>query len=712
MYIYVRTHAGYIFNGDCRVVKLGSSTNLMDRDATYSTGEVRRGVFSKIFEIHGVEDRYALQRVEFMLQANLAEFRLREDGGSEFFLPDIVERIAPILLKEGYAFTEVADMTGMKHSRIFLEQKLKRETIMHEELDKKNARLSPKTIIKKVPWSERPYQRQIIEEGYEILMREKKLYVELATGGGKSFIVYNLFKKLLSDVFVIFSPRKKINEQNAGETYLQILGISSGNVYNTSSSKKYRGEKIIISCIQSYKKVAELIQSENLRNISIWFDEAHWSVEKWIRLDADDKHIKRFLMQNDTHIQHRIFTSASPTRGLVGFEKGVLGELYCPIKVCELIEQKWLCPIDPYIFSLQSEKETLNLSETILYNFGILRRTFGFSFHNTQLSAFTLFQQHFSKYVSGETRIKPFFLVGEGFSHESIPRIQMALDYPFESIVEYEKSINSIGYVVQQYSMGYDFNKLDMICLSDPKLSAQDIIQCIGRGTRPDKLGEGGKNRDKVFDVLIPVFIEEDSGIDSKFHRTIAVLSYLKYDIGIEFDKMNFIDSVRENFRNVATDAAVLGGHSVVQAILLDLMEKHREVISRTTSFEQAKRIVKKHAVANLEEYFALCDKDPRLNKDPAKIFEGKFKNWCDYLSIERKYYTADICSRKVIEYCAIHPEIRQAQLDLNRACQVLCDVDECFPPPGLWCDYYSIGKLADIIKISVKKAMKEKTAF
>ena len=88
MYIYVRTHAGYIFNGDCRVVKLGSSTNLMDRDATYSTGEVRRGVFSKIFEIHDVKDRYALQRVEFMLQAHLAKFRLREDGGSEFFLPD------------------------------------------------------------------------------------------------------------------------------------------------------------------------------------------------------------------------------------------------------------------------------------------------------------------------------------------------------------------------------------------------------------------------------------------------------------------------------------------------------------------------------------------------------------------------------------------------------------------------------------------------
>ena len=141
-------------------------------------------------------------------------------------------------------------------------------------------------------------------------------------------------------------------------------------------------------------------------------------------------------------------------------------------------------------------------------------------------------------------------------------------------------------------------------------------------------------------------------------------------------------------------------------------MGEHYDVISRATSFEQAKRIVKKHGVSNLEEYFALCDKEPRLNKDPAKIFKGKFKNWCDYLSIERKYYTADICSQKVIEYCAIYPEIREAQYDLNRACQVLCDVDECFPPPGLWCDYYGVAKLGEIIKIPIKKVIKVKTAF
>jgi hypothetical protein len=709
MYVYVRTHHGYLFYNPepGRVVKLGIATNLKDRDSSYATSEVRRGIFEKIFEIHNIE-RPELLRIEGMLHAQFAKFHVKDNGGSEFFLPDIIELIALILQDKGYSFTELADMTGMKHSEKFLQKKREREIIMEEEL----AKIATKKTFtpSKKPWSERPYQKQIIEEGYEKLVHEKKLYIELATGGGKSYIVYNIFKKLSSDIFIIFSPRKKINEQNAGEKYLRILGFAANNVYCTSSLKKYRGEKIIISCIQSYKKVAELIRTENLQNIAIWFDEAHWSVEKWVGNKTDET---QFLLQSSDHIQYRIFTSASPDKDVVGLNEGVLGELYNPIKVCELIAQQWLCQINPYVFS-QSEKENPNLLLFILTNFNSQGRTFGFSFHNSQKNAFMLFYQHYLKFINEETYIKPFFLVGDGFTHEFMDRIQLECSYSYEDISVFEQTPNSIGYVVQQYSMGYDFNKLDMICLSDPKLSAQDIIQCIGRGTRPDKLGLGGKNKDKVFNVLIPVFMEEDAGIESKFKKTVAVLSYLQYDIGIEFDQMHFCKSpeIKRGEGGGGSPQDYLQNDIVIQAMLLELMEKHRDTISHTTTFEQAKRIIKKHGVANLEEYFVLCNEDPRLNKHPDEIFKGKFKNWCDYLSIERKYYTLDVCSRKVIEYCAIHPEIRQAQLDLNRACQVLCDVDECFPPPGLWCDYYSIGKLADIIKISVKKVIKVKTTF
>ena len=50
-----------------------------------------------------------------------------------------------------------------------------------------------------------------------------KLYIELPTGGGKSYIVYKLFEYLKSEFIIIVSPRKIVNSQNISQKYLQIL---------------------------------------------------------------------------------------------------------------------------------------------------------------------------------------------------------------------------------------------------------------------------------------------------------------------------------------------------------------------------------------------------------------------------------------------------------------------------------------------------------
>ena len=63
--------------------------------------------------------------------------------------------------------------------------------------------------------------------------------------------------------------------------------------------------------------------------------------------------------------------------------------------------------------------------------------------------------------------------------------------------------------------MGYDFNKLDFMCLSDPKLSIKDIKQCIGRGLRPDELGQYGSNKEKILIVSLPVYIDDNG--DNKY---------------------------------------------------------------------------------------------------------------------------------------------------------------------------------------------------
>ena len=59
----------------------------------------------------------------------------------------------------------------------------------HEEMRKKKPIHSNIQKKDEYKWYEREYQRLIIEYGYEQLLRIHKLYLELATGGGKSYIV-------------------------------------------------------------------------------------------------------------------------------------------------------------------------------------------------------------------------------------------------------------------------------------------------------------------------------------------------------------------------------------------------------------------------------------------------------------------------------------------------------------------------------------------
>jgi hypothetical protein len=68
---------------------------------------------------------------------------------------------------------------------------------------------------------------------------------------------------------------------------------------------KLPNKKLIIACTQSSDKVYEY----NIKNITIWFDEAHWGVEEWI----NNKN-KLFWLIDKNFIKNRIFNSASPNK--------------------------------------------------------------------------------------------------------------------------------------------------------------------------------------------------------------------------------------------------------------------------------------------------------------------------------------------------------------------------------------------------------------
>ena len=272
---------------------------------------------------------------------------------------------------------------------------------------------------------------------------------------------------------------------------------------------------------------------------------------------------------------------------------------------------------------------------------------------------------------------------------------EIILNYDYKNIKVYENMINSIGYVVAKYSMGYDFKNLDFIYISDPKLSIQDIKQCIGRGIRPDELGINGANKEKILIVSLPVYIDENNY--NNYEKIIEVLKYLLYDIEIPFEEIDFKNRVISNINKENNSNEYLGTNNI-KSILLNLLSEN------TITYEKAKKIIADKNIKNIKSYYELCDNDNRLSKEPQIIFKEQFTNWIEYLSIDRIYYDLETCKNKINEYLLIYPNLNIYCLDLTILCSKLCIIDNLFPSDDLWIDYYNVNNLRDLIFIHNKK--------
>ncbi len=172
------------------------------------------------------------------------------------------------------------------------------------------------------------------------------------------------------------------------------------------------GHNYIFSiCINSYKKVYDIITINNLNNIFIWFDEADYGIENWI----DDLSIdiyKNLLLTDNNKIKYRLFTSASPNKEVIIENSKYFGELYNPISIKELIQQKYLSKIK-VVYILEFEKK-LSIKEYVqfmLKEFIKKKRNLGISSYTTCNNAYKLFIQHYILYKNNKTIIKPFLLI-------------------------------------------------------------------------------------------------------------------------------------------------------------------------------------------------------------------------------------------------------------------------------------------------------------
>ena len=74
-YLYIRDNEWYKQHN---VYKVGITTSIKDRDNTYITGEIDRGIFIKIYEL-----------IDNLLKKNLLYLNKYNNGGTEFMIEQL-----------------------------------------------------------------------------------------------------------------------------------------------------------------------------------------------------------------------------------------------------------------------------------------------------------------------------------------------------------------------------------------------------------------------------------------------------------------------------------------------------------------------------------------------------------------------------------------------------------------------------------------------
>jgi hypothetical protein len=490
---------------------------------------ILKGKYDEPDKIISIICRYKEKQKELINRFNLKhldkinEFIINENGGTEFINNKGIQILLSIIIED---FPKL----GLKITQVDSNEVHKINNDNHN---------NNKDFINKLEFSFskkekevvilRPYQQEIcnyILDKYE--NNNHKIFLELATGAGKTVIAKFIMNKMKSKItkIIIFSPRIDIKEQN--KRNISIDGIEI---------KSY--------CLQSYERAYNEIicdykdNQDNHNKYFIWFDEAHWALEDWCKSNDE---IKSFFLKDNSLIKYRLFTSASPNKAIVIENKSIFGELYSPIKMKDLMkpEGKYLSEIKCDIFDFQTSKNHITDNHYVKFmikTFQNKNKTLGFSFHTCCKNAFKLYSIHLKLYEKNNKIPKPYLLINE----------KLTKKIKYNDINDFEKEEKAFGYVVGRFTMGYDNDRIDILFFSDSKHSYKDNNQAIGRGTR---LRKDGSN--KILNVIIPT--NHNNDIEKDYSNLKGTLEYLIKDVELNIDNISLNTiTINKNHNNKIT---------------------------------------------------------------------------------------------------------------------------------------------------------------
>ena len=726
-YIYIRTNEYWDLHD---VFKLGKTSSIPDREQTYITSEIKRGIYVMIIEI----DLIILDNVEKQLQIYFNELNLhvKFNAGIEFYKKEMINFIIPYF-----------DANNIKHkilSKYEIDGLIRKTRIYDNGDNNTSDDESVENINEQIEnvksnnetYNPRDHQKTIIKKSCEYFQINEKGLLIIPCGVGKTLISLWITQELNSNTILIGVPNKLLLKQ--WEDVICVLFqnipclIVSGGVDTENTIRFLENNQkkcIVITTYSSAHKVYTATQHARFSFGMKINDEAHHLTSINIEEEERKTHVNMLKIKSEKQISLtatlKILENRENQRDEDIFISNDNVEYFGEIidRKCLLwaINENIIC--DYVIQTIITNEEQL---EQQLSRFHVIegndKRLFLSAFASLK-SIFDGHSHHLLMYSNNKDNSLKLIqyvkmLLDDNYFdmpdlHYSNYHSEMKSKDQKEIINNFEKAKFGIITCVYCLGEGWDFPLLDGVVFAENMTSNIRIVQSALRASRKNK-----KDTNKKTKIILPI-LNRDDWLENNENPDLKKVREVIYQMGLEDETITQKIKVfkieiekqkpkqREKEEKEIVDEFGEYDDELTQKLRLKTIKR----TALSTTYEKARKIIADKNIKSKESYYDLCERDNRLSKEPEIVFKGQFTNWIEYLSIERVYYDLETCKNKVGEYLLLHPEIKKHYLDLSIASDELCKIDTLFPPNGLWVEYYDVKDLRDLITVTNKKKKK-----
>ena len=704
-YIYIRTNKYWDMDN---VYKLGMSANTTDRERPYITCEPVKGRFIQVVQVKSTDVENIEKKLQRYFTAQGLHFESETGGGTEFFYKDIERLLVPWLQNSEF------------EHRVLLEKEIDELNGTTRESDIQPLETSESAIevIDTPKYKIREYQEEIINKATVYFSHNDKGTISIPCGAGKTFISLHISLRLGCNTIAIGVPSRLLVTQ--WDKYINDINIF-GNIKCMVVSKNATKESIV-KFLQDNVRRCVLITTyassykvlEATREIQFKFD---------IKINDECHHLTTSNMtdaKKRTYVQ-MLNISASKQLSLTATLKELKGEgsefdivsndnkeyfgeiivqkclLWGITKniICDYTIQTIITSEDS-IDSLLSrfiisgdedvEKRLILAAYVALKSMNDGHSKFMLIYSNSRENS-----EKIIKYISILLSDKYFDISGLYRSdyHGSMTSSQREL-----ILNRFNNSIFGIIVCVYCLTEGYDNCKIDTTVFAENMGSEIRVVQAGCRGMRKNILMPNKKAT-----IILPL-LHKDNWFENDNNSDFKKVKEIVYQMGLEDETI--IQKINVSRINIEHHKKMIQRKENVKDICNfgeyddELTQKIRLCMVKRaelgTSYEKARKIIADKNIKSKDEYRVLCNINVKLPLDPETVYNQKFTNWIEYLSIERVYYDFETCKRKINEYIILYPELKSHYLDLSLLESKLCTIDALFPPRGLWTDYYGVN--------------------